>query len=209
MGEPFKLTVETGFYKLVEQLVAEKLRANSLDETSTCSPTSSFRSTSNSDLGEEPKTTLMICDLPADSTSQMLKDLLDIAGFSSFYDFVYVPLRFPDGSATCFGYGFVNCVSPDHAAKLWHYLDGFSGFAGNGSAITLRWAEKTQGKESLVNTYRNCSVMHRSVPHLCKPILLQDGVEVPFPRPTKKLEKPRLRNRRAKMPGAGNDVGDA
>eukprot|EP00439_Symbiodinium_sp_Y106_P035109 s3422_g4.t1 len=152
----------------------------------------------------------------------MLKDLLDIAGFSSFYDFVYVPLRFPDGSATCFGYGFVNCVSPDHAADRGNkspqvpfpcmgsgvlaaadvlklsYLDGFSGFAGNGSAITLRWAEKTQGKESLVNTYRNCSVMHRS-----------DGVEVPFPRPTKKLEKPRLRNRRAKMPGAGNDVGDA
>ena len=31
------------------------------------------------------------------------------------------------------------------ALKL-SYLDGFSGFAGNGSAITLRWAEKTQAR---------------------------------------------------------------
>ena len=37
--------------------------------------------------------------------------------------------------------------------RLLSYLDGFSGFAGNGSAITLRWAEKTQAHRNETSVY--------------------------------------------------------
>jgi hypothetical protein len=38
-----------------------------------------------------------------------------------------------------------------------------------------------------VELYRNSPVMHHSVPDACKPILLRNGVRIPFPAPTARL----------------------
>jgi hypothetical protein len=39
--------------------------------------------------------------------------------------------------------------------------------------------------------------MHESVPQEYKPALFQNGMLVPFPRPTKKLRAPRVRHAKA------------
>ncbi|CAJ1390623.1 unnamed protein product [Effrenium voratum] len=135
----------------------------------------------------ETRTSLRLCGLPQDFNGQMLKDCLDAMGLSGFFDFVYVPIYLPAGNHISFAYGFVNCVSPAAGQQL------VSALACNDEVrFNVQWST-TQGLDSFIHKYRNCSIMHKSIPKECKPILLQNGVEVSFPKPTKKLEKPRHR----------------
>jgi hypothetical protein len=50
-----------------------------------------------------------------------------------------------------------------------------------------------QGLNSLIERFRNNPVMHEAVPEDHKPVYFIDGVEEPFPAPTKPLKAPRLR----------------
>eukprot|EP00438_Fugacium_kawagutii_P000322 Skav210723 [mRNA] locus=scaffold849:175575:181849:+ [translate_table: standard] len=57
------------------------------------------------------ETSVMIKNLPQTCTIELLQKLLDDAGFSGSYDFLYLPMKFI--SKTPFGYAFVNLVNPD------------------------------------------------------------------------------------------------
>lgn len=145
------------------------------------------------EMKRDTRTSLRICGFPEDFTGPMLKELLDCCGFRGCYDFVYVPIFLP--GARSYGYGFVNCTSRAAVEAMWHLFHGKTAWTENASmSLKVQWSTNTQGLQSLVEKYRNCSIMHKSVPAECKPILLQNGEEVPFPEPTKKLEKPRHRN---------------
>jgi hypothetical protein len=70
------------------------------------------------------------------------------------------------------------------------------------------WGHPLQGLDAHVQRYRNSPVMSESVPDECKPLLLQDGLRVPFPLPTKQLRTPRRRGMLLKSADAF-DVKDA
>jgi hypothetical protein len=62
------------------------------------------------------------------------------------------------------------------------------------AAVT--WSDAMQGLDEHVERYRDCPVMHESIPDEFKPLLFKDGVRVPFPKPTKKIQAPRPWSRR-------------
>eukprot|EP00435_Cladocopium_sp_Y103_P010536 s1610_g2.t1 len=72
-----------------------------------------------------------------------------IEGFAGRFNFLYVPLCFREKTSLC--YAFINFVD----------------------LMSLElFRQRHQGLSSIIQYYRNNSVMHPSVPDECKPILL-------------------------------------
>eukprot|EP00971_Amphidinium_carterae_P325345 6455579-Amphidinium_carterae.1 len=74
-------------------------------------------------------TTVIIRNLPEYIDQAGVQMALANAGFEGKYDFLYVPMRFKDG--TCQGYGFINFKTPLVAAefeKRWHGSKVFCGY---------------------------------------------------------------------------------
>ena len=134
-------------------------------------------------------TTVVIQHLPESCSSEMLRDLLCRSGFQDSVDFVYVPMRFVRQAAM--GYGFVNFVSP-RAAGAFKGL--FEGLDFGAATLAISWAE-VQGLGPNIERYRNSPVMHPLVPQVYKPMLLQHGLEIPFPCPTQHIKAPKLKQR--------------
>lgn len=97
----------------------------------------SNRSTESSfGWSKEAITTMMICSLPYDVTSELLLQTIDCAGFAGLYDFVYLPSRSikkwksrgnvanpRDGNV---GYAFVNFRDPEDASRFESVFAGIS-----------------------------------------------------------------------------------
>eukprot|EP00928_Gymnodinium_smaydae_P081216 TRINITY_DN6476_c0_g1_i3.p1 TRINITY_DN6476_c0_g1~~TRINITY_DN6476_c0_g1_i3.p1 ORF type:complete len:360 (-),score=44.37 TRINITY_DN6476_c0_g1_i3:216-1295(-) len=147
---------------------------------------------SSAAASDQPRSTIMLRNLPNNYTSKMVMNLLDSKGFAGKYDFFYLPIDFENAAA--FGYCFVNLVDPADADLFWKTFENFSDWVipSNKQAI-LSWSYPYQGLEANVNRYRNSPLMHHSVPAECKPQLLQNGVCVPFPPPNVKLRQPHRR----------------
>lgn len=152
-----------------------------------------------SGLETQEKTTLMLRNLPAGYTRQLVQELLEDEGFDGCFDFVYMPMDF--NSSCGLGYCFVNFVSASDASRCWQVLDGYaewtcpSGSAPSDKVCEVRWSEPQQGLLSNIERYRNSPVMHASVPDLWKPALFQSGARLPFPLPTKAVKAPKLKGR--------------
>mmetsp|Transcript_81230 Transcript_81230/g.226132 ORF Transcript_81230/g.226132 Transcript_81230/m.226132 type:complete len:334 (-) Transcript_81230:160-1161(-) len=140
------------------------------------------------------RTTVMLRDLPASLTRGGLLELLDAEGFDGAYDFVYLPFNFSSGVGL--GYALVNLVTPVDARRCVRNFQGFTAWPMvGGSTCTVRWSEPHQGLLQHVERYRSSPVMHASVPDEWKPIVLQNGVRVPFPPPTKAIKAPKIRKK--------------
>mmetsp|Transcript_34987 Transcript_34987/g.81160 ORF Transcript_34987/g.81160 Transcript_34987/m.81160 type:complete len:420 (+) Transcript_34987:76-1335(+) len=142
--------------------------------------------------GTEPeKTTLMLRNLPNDYTRSMLLELLDVSGFISRYDFVYLPTDFSRRAGL--GYAFVNMVTAADAQLVRGVLEGFRQWSVPSSKVcSVGWSSECQGLDANIERYRNSPIMHNSVPDEFKPVILSGGVRIPFPRPTRKPRKPDL-----------------
>ncbi|CAK0852780.1 unnamed protein product [Prorocentrum cordatum] len=102
-----------------------------------------------------------------------------------------------------FGYAFVNMSSQEHARRTIAELDGASWCQpGEGKAV-VSWS-LTQGLDLHVERYRNSPVMHEAMLDQCKPIVLEGGVRVDFPPPTRKVQ--RLRRLRTRCGSRGRGV---
>lgn len=135
----------------------------------------------------------MLKHLPAEYTREMLLDSLTVHGFSGLFDFVYVPMDF--GTHASFGYASINLVSSEDAERFFVYFQDFNDWSvPSDKAADVDWSGDHQGLEPLIERYRNSPMMHRSVPDEAKPILLQDGVRIPFPPPTKTVKPLRIRH---------------
>jgi len=137
-------------------------------------------------------TTLMLRNLPVEYDRTMLLELFDSEGFAGLYDFVYLPADFRKSG--CFGYCFINFVTPAAAEGFRQHFQGFSRWA----FLSDRMAEVSvsdplQGLEAHIERYRDSPLMHESVPDVYKPVLLANGERIAFPPPTKKLKAPRMR----------------
>jgi hypothetical protein len=133
-------------------------------------------------------TTIMIKNVPLDSTTAMVVRLLDEQGFQGQYDFVYAPMDFRSRQA--FGYAFVNLVSPLAAERLHSQLQGLQMW---NTKLELCWSMSHQGLESHVERYKNSPILHHSVPDDYKPQIFSNGRRASFPESTKKIKEPRLR----------------
>jgi len=152
---------------------------------------------------EDELTTVVIRGMPQVTTRDSFLELLRREGFEKQYDFVYLPTDF--GMQCCFGYAFVNLVSPTAAQRFHEVFAGFSKWSVPWeSEAEVGWAS-LQGLDRHVEKYRNSPVMHQSVGDESRPILLKDGVRIDFPLPTKKIGLvKRLRSRR-NPPSSGRD----
>merc|ERR1711939_719329 len=134
--------------------------------------------------GQEWRTTVMIRNMPNNYTREMLLELVDSMGFSGTYDFVYLPVDFR--SQAGLGYAFINFVSVADAHFCFDRFEGFSAWKVPSEKVcTVTWSTPTQGLEAHIERYRNSPVMHTALPDEWKPVLLQRGMRVAFPLPTK------------------------
>ncbi|CAK0834487.1 unnamed protein product [Prorocentrum cordatum] len=143
---------------------------------------------------DEELTTVMMCGVPFSYTRDKLIDLFGSRGFSTQFDFIHMPINF--STTLGVGYVFVNFI-PEQAKRFMRAFDGFDGWESfSKKACVTRWSDD-QGLEANIGRYRNSPIMGDSVPHAYKPALFRDGVQVPFPAPTKKLRA--LRCKREKL----------
>jgi len=141
---------------------------------------------------EQPKTTVMLRNLPNNYTRDMLLRLMDTHGFSGSYDLLYMPMDF--SSNVGLGYAFINLTSNDEASRFWSQFQGFSNWeVASKKVCEIGWSSVLQGLQAHIERYRNSPVMHNSVPDEFKPVLFENGERVAFPGPTRTLRAPRIR----------------
>jgi len=160
------------------------------------------------EVGEsQGRTTVMLRNIPNNYTRAMLLELLDSQGLAGRYDFVYLPFDFKTEAGL--GFAFVNLLTPEDAELCKVHLTGFRSWAiPSGKVCEVGWSgADQQGLEANSERYRNSSVMHSSVPEELKPVRFMNGVQVPFPKPTRKVWPPHsnygLRARRAQAQAHG------
>jgi len=137
------------------------------------------------------RTTLMLRNLPNDYNRSMLLSLLDEEGFAGKYDFVYLPVDFASGAGV--GYSFINMTSHQDAEHFRVCFTGFTRWAFPSRKVAeVAWSNPNQGLAVHIERYRNSTVMHPSVCDEYKPALFANGVQVPFPSPTRIIKSPQL-----------------
>lgn len=134
-------------------------------------------------------TTVVLRNLPESCTNELVLELLAEVGLERQVDFIYVPTDFRNFAA--FGYAFLNFVSQEQAVLAMTRLSGRA--AGGAASLEACWSAEHQGYAVHVRRYRNSPVMHPSVPEQYKPVIFKDGLQLPFPEPTKRIKEPRLR----------------
>lgn len=159
---------------------------------------------------KDTRTTVMLRNLPREFSRDELLKLLDDAGFAGKYNFVYMPIDFVRQAGL--GYAFINLVSTSVVQEFWAAFDGFSTWPENvecDKVCRVNWSSPHQGYAEHVQRYRNSPLMHQDVPDECRPVLLENGVRVAFPPPTKSLRAPRLRAARQRCPFWDQEQGEA
>jgi len=165
-------------------------------------------------LAPDELSTVMLRNLPNGYTRDMLLDLLNMSGFDGRYDFIYLPMDFRNG--VNLGYAFVNLVTHQDAACLTEKLQGFHEWVSDSTKdCEVSWAHPHQGVQEHVERYRNSPVMHPTMPKEYKPMVFENGEQIPFPQPTKAIKAPKLRvtvqdgsKGQEEGPGRGNQPGD-
>lgn len=136
----------------------------------------------------ETRTTLMMRNVPYMWTREKLLTLLDSKGFATSYDFVYLPIDFETAHSR--GYAFVSLADPSHVANFIEKFEGFCDWQCEAckKECHVCWSD-TQTLQSNILRYQNSAIMDPSVPDDYKPIILKDGVRIPFPKPTRELRE--------------------
>lgn len=133
----------------------------------------------------------MLRNIPVTFGREMVISDMHVRGFAGCYDFFYLPMDFQSGNNL--GYAFINFVSQAEAERFRFSYDGLSLAADRSKKVCAVAPATTQGMLANVEYYRNSPVM--SMPIEFHPLLLQNGVRLPFPPPTKVIKelKPRMR----------------
>ena len=93
-------------------------------------------------------------------------------------------LSFPD-------HAFINFITTNEAQRCF---EGFSVWKVPSEKVcTVTWGSPYQGLDAHIERYQNSPVMHHSIPDDWKPVLLEQGVRIAFPAPTKPIKTPKVR----------------
>lgn len=133
------------------------------------------------------RTSIALKNLPTDLTRESLMRMLNSQGLEGLYNLVYLPFDFATGRAL--GYATLNMETSYVAELAAKLLKGFSGWHGE-KALDVCWNAPHQGLDELLAFYRNSRSMHASVPDEYRPVLLERGVQVAFPAPTRTIPEP-------------------
>lgn len=140
-------------------------------------------------------TTVILRNLPLETTRDMLLQILDTEGFSGGYDFVHLPVDFQTRSGL--GYALVNLVSHDVALSVHRHFEGFRMWpCPSDNVCEVAWNSPHQGFETHIERYRNSPLMHPSVPEAFRPLVFVNGCRVDFPAPTTRIRAPRIRHQK-------------
>jgi hypothetical protein len=174
-------------------------KATNSDSASTTASTLSGASSQSehSDDAEDSsaqRTTIMMRNIPSDLTRERLLELIDAEGFQGCYNLVYMPIDF--SSHAGFGYAFINHINHKVAERFRVHFQGFTFQSTTSDKVCcVTWSGVHQGLEAHVERYRNSPVMHETVSDEFKPAVFQNGLRIPFPPPTRRLQAPRIRAR--------------
>lgn len=134
-------------------------------------------------------TTVMFRNLPKNLTQVAVLETLEAQGFSTLYDFVYLPVDFQ--KMVSFGYAVVNFVTHEAAERAMRHFTGFTAWPmPSRKACTTVWNTPCQGLAAHVDRYRDSPLMHPDVAQEFKPMLFLHGCPMGFPLPTKQLKAP-------------------
>jgi hypothetical protein len=139
-------------------------------------------------------TSVMVRNIPNNLSRNQLVELLNTQGFHACFDFLYLPIDF--AKSANLGYAYINLIDSANAIRFMVAFQGFCAWqesVGKNSkkVLEVQWCASIQGCEEHVARYRDSPLMHDSVPEEYRPLLLRDGVPVPFPAPIKPVRKPR------------------
>lgn len=131
-----------------------------------------------------PPTTLALGNLPPSLTQEALLEVLDRAEFSGFYDFVFLEADLVTGS-TC-GTALVNCTRHTYALAMAAKFQGRASWPTDDEddvtiACEVQWSLPFQGRDSLVDGYRDHPLNEGTVNEEMRPQLFKDGWPLPFP----------------------------
>merc|ERR1712137_1384473 len=100
---------------------------------------------------------------------------MDSNGFSSLWNFLYLPVDFK--SHVAIGYAILNFTSHAVAERAFATFNGFSAWKGNSKKICeVSWSETEQGLDANIERFRNCPMNRRKgAPEECKPIIIENG----------------------------------
>lgn len=138
------------------------------------------------------QTTLMFRNLPQQFSRPKLERLLAEEGFGKLYDFIYLPADL--GTGSCFGYAFINLLTPQDVERFVDHFQGFDRWPeGDTRRAVVHLSEALQGLAEQVERYRNSPLLHPSVSDELRPAVYTQGVRMPFPEPTVPIRPPRVR----------------
>mmetsp|Transcript_140162 Transcript_140162/g.340607 ORF Transcript_140162/g.340607 Transcript_140162/m.340607 type:complete len:231 (+) Transcript_140162:64-756(+) len=147
---------------------------------------------SEADEQQRQSTSWMLANIPEVYSRTALVELLQREGFVDSVDYLFLPVFMTTGMSM--GHAFLNFVTPEDGTRFCKHFQGFQRWTipgaapqGQDSAALVTDCGVVQGLEAHIQLQRNSCMMHESVPDEHKPILLQNGVRVPFPPPTKPI----------------------
>lgn len=131
--------------------------------------------------GEDPRTTLMIKNIPNKYNCKLLLGVID-ENHRGTYDFVYLPIDFKNKCNV--GYAFINMTDPQHIIPFYKTFNGKRWEKFNSEKVATLAYARIQGRNELVSHFRNSSLMNED--KWCRPILFHKdgpnaGEQEPFP----------------------------
>eukprot|EP00397_Hematodinium_sp_SG-2012_P050283 GEMP01058362.1.p1 GENE.GEMP01058362.1~~GEMP01058362.1.p1 ORF type:complete len:323 (+),score=63.72 GEMP01058362.1:67-1035(+) len=144
------------------------------------------------DVDECDRTTVMMRNLPNKYNRDTILQLINKHQYADTFDFFYLPIDFR--SKSNMGYAFINFIDPTDARRFKDYFTGFNSWNFNSvKNCEVSWSKPFQGLAAHVDRYRNSPMMHESVPFEYRPCLFKNGDLLPFPKPLKTIEPPKIR----------------
>merc|ERR1740120_351921 len=140
----------------------------------------------------EAVTTIMLRNIPQRYGREMLIEDMCARGFHCAFDFFYLPIDFSTTHSV--GYAFINFVSEAELARFKGVYVGLK-LSEDSPKVCEVCDAKAQGKARNVEFYRNSTVMGMDEQY--HPVLLENGVRLPFPKPTRALGPVQRRPARA------------
>jgi hypothetical protein len=140
--------------------------------------------TISSTHGAQQLTTIMLKNLPNNLNRDGLLELVNAAGFQTKCDFLYLPID--SKSDANLGYAFLNLVDAHTAQAFWSAFDGFQSWGGDrcsNKVCRLEWSQ-LQGYDAHVQRYRNSPLLRDGSSDKRRPILLNRGQRISFPKPS-------------------------
>lgn len=135
-------------------------------------------------------TTWMLRDIPARFNPESLKDILDQAGFSAKFDFLYVPMD--KVRNLCLGYAFINFVTVGDANR---FAEAFSGKQLHDQSTKRLRVERSRVQGLVDNVENLTGAPFDSIESASQPMVFKDGKRIEALRHAKDNRKQTRTNR--------------